>query len=107
MLNLQKAAEKVSRLKVKMSLIEEKLKEAKTTLIDLVGDGGEKIETENGIVTVTVRTETRSSNKVVYKFDLEAFLKLDEHIQANLIKNGVVSKDIGIIQGQAPTVRVS
>lgn len=84
-----------------------KLAPLKLDLIRLVGSEGEKIVNALGTVTVTKQTEDRSSGKVSYSLDLDTFLELDESIQANLIKKGVVKKTAGMIKGQAPCVKVS
>lgn len=84
----------------------ETLKTLKEKLVKKVGDDGDKFVTSVGIVTVTKKTETRPNGKVNYQLDMEKFLELDEHIQANLIKVGVVQRLTGVTAGQAPTVKV-
>ena len=85
---------------------EDKLAKAKADLIALVGDDGQTIKVPLGTVTVTKRTEDRSTGQFSYSLDTTAFMALDERIQANLRKQGVVKQTEKVTKGQAPTVRV-
>lgn len=80
---------------------------SKNTLISLVGDEGQTIDTPDGKVTVTKRTLDRPSGVVKYSLDPAKFLELDVHVQANLIKQGIVVKGGTTITGQAPIVKVT
>lgn len=86
---------------------EDSLAEAKVRLIALVGDGGETFTTAIGKVQVTQRTEDRATGQYSFGLDNTQFNLLDERVQANLIKQGVVSKTEKVIRGQAPVVKVT
>lgn len=83
-----------------------KLADLKAKLIKKVGDGGATIETSLGTVTVTRQTQDRNTGQVVFGFDLNTFLAQDERVQANLVKQGIVTKAQKITKGQSPTVKV-
>ena len=83
-----------------------KLSELKAKLIAKVGTGGATIELTSATVTVTQQTESRPTGQFSFALDPSTFVTLDERIQANLVKQGVVTKTQKVISGQAPTVRV-
>lgn len=85
----------------------EKLNARKAELIAQVGDAGATIETALGKVTVTRQTEDRRTGQFVFALNTDGFITLDERVQANLIKQGVVSKTEKVTKGQAPVVKVS
>lgn len=87
--------------------ISEKIKAKKAELVAQVGDGGTVIETALGKVTVTQQTQDRKTGQFVYSLDTSTFITLDERIQANLIKQGVVLRNEKITRGTAPVVKVS
>ena len=85
---------------------QEALDDAKAQLIRLVGDSGETFETHLGKVQVTQRTSDRKTGQYSFSLNSEVFNGLDERVQANLVKQGVVSKTEKVIKGQAPVVKV-
>lgn len=85
----------------------EKLAAKKAELVAQVGDAGCVIETALGKVTVTRQTEDRRTGQFVFALNTDGFMTLDERVQANLIKQGVVSKTEKVTRGQAPVVKVS
>lgn len=82
------------------------LAKLKAELIAEVGDAGDTIETAIATITVTRQTEDRNTGQVVYGFDLNTFLTQDERVQANLVKQGIVTKAQKVTKGQSPTVKV-
>lgn len=86
---------------------EETLAAAKTRLIILVGDGGSKFETALGVVTVTQQTLDRRTGTFSYALNLDGFNTLDERVQANLLKQNVVTKTEKVTKGTAPMVKVT
>lgn len=103
----QKLANKIAELNLKVKDLTAKMKDKKQKLIEIVGTEGEKFTTDIGTVSVTKATKDRPSGNIVYKFNVDTFLELDEHIQANLIKQGIVEQQKTIISGQKPTVKVT
>lgn len=84
-----------------------KLAESKAKLIEKVGTGGATIETTLAKITVTQQTEDRRTGTFSFALSTDTFITLDERVQANLIKQGVVSKVEKTISGQKPIVKVS
>lgn len=78
----------------------------KAALIEQVGDEGATIETALAKVQVTQQTFERKTGTFSFSLNTDAFNTLDERIQANLIKQGVVSKKEKIVSGSSPMVRV-
>lgn len=103
----QNTALEVASLVSSIKRQEDELAQAKIRLIALVGDSGDKFETALGTVTVTQQTLDRATGTYSYSLDSTAFNALDERIQANLIKQGVVLKTEKVIRGQAPVVKVT
>lgn len=83
---------------------EEKLKKLTTQLIDVVGTGGETIETSLGQVVVSAQTFDRASGITYIQFDQAVYDNLKPQEQAYLISLGVVKGVPGQIKGQAPRV---
>jgi hypothetical protein len=83
------------------------LSQKKIELINQVGTEGAVFTTALGKVTVTRQTEDRSTGTFVFSLAVNEFNLLDERVQANLIKQGVVLKQEKITSGQAPVVKVS
>lgn len=83
-----------------------RLKALKADLIDQVGDEGDTIEVTSATITVTKRTQDRSTGQFSYALDLNGFMAQDERVRANLLKQGIVSQTEKKISGQAPTVKV-
>lgn len=84
----------------------EKLKTLKADLVKKVGTDGETIETVNATVTITAETFGRPTGTYVFGLDSAVFSAQDEHVQANLIKQGIVTKKQKVISGQDPVVKV-
>lgn len=82
------------------------LAEKKKALIAAVGEDGATFETTMAKVQVTRQTFERRTGTFSFSLNTDAFNTLDERIQANLIKQGVVSKNEKIISGSAPMVKV-
>jgi len=78
----------------------------KAELIELVGDEGASIETAIAKIQVTKQTFERKTGTYSFSLNTDAFNTLDERIQANLLKQGVVSKKEKVIAGSAPMVKV-
>lgn len=78
----------------------------KAELIAQVGTEGATIETALAKVQVTRQTEARSTGTFSFSLNNDGFNVLDERVQANLIKQGVVQKQEKVISGSAPTVKV-
>jgi hypothetical protein len=83
-----------------------KLAAKKAELIAEVGTEGATIETALAKVQVTRQTESRKTGTFSFSLNTDNFNTLDERIQANLIKQGVVSKTEKVISGSSPTVKV-
>lgn len=79
----------------------------KAELIKMAGDGGAKYDTALGVVTVTQQTQSRNTGQFSFSLSVTEFNLLDERVQANLIKQGVVAKTEKVISGTAPVVKVS
>jgi len=99
-------AAQIAMLDARIKAQNEELAQLKADLIAEVGDAGATIETSIATVTVTKQTEDRNTGQVVFSLDVNTFLAQDERVQANLVKQGVVSKQQKITRGQAPSVRV-
>lgn len=84
----------------------ELLNAKKAELIAQVGDEGATIETALAKIQVTRKTEDRSTGMFSFALNTDGFNALDERVQANLIKQGVVSKTEKVTRGSAPTVKV-
>lgn len=106
MSKLLEIATSIINLQRGIKLATESQKESKNELIALIGEEGETIDTPEGKVTVTQRTFDRPSGVVKYSLDPAKFLELDAHVQANLIKKGIVVKGGTTITGQAPIVKI-
>lgn len=85
----------------------ETLKAKKAELVKQVGDGGATFETALGKVTVTKQTQDRPTGTFTFSLNTTTFVGLDERVQANLIKQGVVDKTEKVTRGTAPVVKVS
>jgi hypothetical protein len=103
----QSTALEIATLAAGIKKAEASLVEAKVRLIELVGDEGETFTTGIGKVSVTKRTFDRPTGMFSFALDSTVFARLDESIQANLVKQGVVRKEEKITRGQAPVVKVT
>lgn len=84
----------------------EALTAKKAELIAQVGTEGATIETALAKVQVTRQTEDRRTGTFSFALSTDGFNGLDERVQANLIKQGVVTKTEKVTRGSAPTVKV-
>lgn len=84
----------------------EQLNLLKAELVQKVGDGGATIELTTATVTITQQTQDRATGQFVFALDVNTFAAQDERVQANLVKQGIVSKTQKVTKGQAPSVRV-
>lgn len=96
----------IATLDARIKADSERLKTLKQNLVDQVGTGGATIELTTATVTVTRETTDRHTGQFTFALDINGFMAQDERVQANLIKQGVVSKTEKVTRGQAPTVKV-
>lgn len=96
-------------LQVQANVIDVKIRAAKTKLLDKAPGGwSTKINDRGGEVQITKGGEARvDGDKMVAKFDVEAFNKLPANIRNTLIKKGVVAIEPKMISATKPTVRVT
>ena len=96
----------IATLDARIKADSERLAAKKAELIAEVGTGGATIETTLATITVTKQTEDRNTGQVVFGLDVDTFLAQDERVQANLVKQGIITKAQKVTTGQAPTVKV-
>lgn len=106
MTNQDALAVEIAALDARIKVDTEKLKNLKDQLIKKVGPNGAKIETVTATVTVTQQTYGRPTGTFSYGLDSSVFMSQDEHVKANLIKQGIVTQTEKVISGTAPTVKV-
>lgn len=97
----------IAALTAESKKLEAKLAAKKAELVEQVGDGGAVIDTALGKVTVTQQTADRRTGQFQFGLSVDTFVTLDERVQANLIKQGVVTKTEKVTRGTAPVVKVS
>jgi len=97
----------IAALDVSIKKEQEKLAAKKAELIAQVGTEGATFDTALGKVTVTRQTDDRRTGQFTFSLSVDEFNLLDERVQANLIKQGVVIKAEKVTKGQNPVVKVS
>ena len=96
----------IAALDAKIKADTEKSKALKAELVKKVGEAGATIELATATVTVTKQTQDRNTGQFSFGLDVQVFAEQDERVQANLIKQGIVTKTQKVIRGQAPVVKV-